>query len=82
MSNLIDDAQNERKAIIASTSEPTQEQKNKFLRDYYTPMNDWLTIAKNAESAIEQALYYLDHHAPGRAREILALAHERKPIKL
>jgi len=62
MSTLIDDAQNERKAIIATTQ-------------------DWRTIAENAEAAIEQALYYLDHHAPGRVREILALAHERKPVK-
>lgn len=59
MSILIDDAENERKAIIATT-------------------HNWRTIAENAEAAIEQALYYLDHHAPGRAREVLALAHERK----
>lgn len=67
MSTLIDDAQNERKAIIAKA-------------DAIGAMS-WRTIAENAETAIEQALYYLDHHAPGRAREILALAHERKPVK-
>jgi hypothetical protein len=50
-------------------------------RDLILATDTWRTLAISAEAAIEQALYYLDHHAPGRAREILVLAHERKPVK-